>query len=414
MNRRLACVVLMLALAACSSGDSSPQADLTEGVDPDQTSTLPAAPAVTDVALAASCQVNSSVIDMTTDGDTWFIGGDFTSATDVDGTVVTQVGIAACSVSDGLLDDQIELDLGDDGVVRALALTDEHLLLGGTFSVGGFDSENFVALDRSTMAVADWGPKRVPGGVQEIVVAPDGAVYLAGSFIEVDGVARPGIARFGADGVFDSEFSPELADGPDDRPLVYAVAATDDGQVFLGGDFETLNGVAVGGVGRVDSPTGRITGAFAPDLDDTNPNDGRVQIREIVMDGSWTYLCGDWWTTEGRGDKEQQRNVGRFDSSGRADPSFEPWTDGGIRDCALAAGGLVIGGHFDTVSGEPTRKLALLSLLDGAVTPLVSADSPKGVQTIAATEQLLGLGGTFSRAGGQDRSGFAVVQISTP
>ena len=414
MKRRIALALVALT-AACSSADTADPVVTAEGDDSSRAPAFEQAPEVTGVALVPTCQVDSSVYAMVSDGDTWFIGGDFAQTTDVAGATFDQVGLSACSDSDGLLDGRVSLALEAGGVVRTLALTDQHLLVGGNFTVEGRDDrENFVALDRSTMDVVDWGPKRLPGGVQKIVVAPSGKVYVAGSFEAVDGVARPGIASFGPDGAFDFEFAPEITDGPiDGRPVVYAVDERDDGGVLLGGDFGLLNGVEVPGVGVVDASSGRITGAFLPDIVDTNPQDDRVQIRAIVADGPWTYLCGDWWTTEGRGDKEQQRNVGRFDSSGNADPSFEPWTDGGIRDCELFAGGLVIGGHFDTVSGQATQKLALLSLVDGAVTPLVSANSNKGVQTITGIDDALGIGGTFTRIGRQDLTGFAVIEIAT-
>jgi hypothetical protein len=192
---------------------------------------------------------------------------------------------------------------------------------------------------------------------------------------------------------------------------VTALTEAADGRVYVGGDFGSLNGEPAEGIGAVDRATGRVTANFHPALSDTNPKDGRVQIRTVIVDGDWVYLCGDWWTTEGRGDGDQQRNVGRFTRLGVADPSFEPWTDGGVRDCTISGDDLIIGGHFDTVSGQTALKTARVSLADGSVTTLVRADTPKGVQTLEVSEGLLVLGGTFKKVNGEQHRGLAVAAI---
>ena len=125
------------------------------------------------------------------------------------------------------------------------------------------------------------------------------------------------------------------------------------------------------------------------------------------------YLCGDWWTTEGRGDQEQQRNFGRFNRSGQADPELEPWTDGGIRDCEFVGDNLItLGGHFDVVSEERYRKLALVSLESGEVIEVMGADSNKGVQVVGFDDGLLYIGGTFRKIRGMDQPGLGLIRIA--
>src|SRR5207248_8917049 len=75
------------------------------------------------------------------------------------------------------------------------------------------------------------------GVVRSVAVQADGKVLLAGEFTSVDGVAVAGIGRLHSDGYLDSSFDPGAgANGP-----VYAVAALTDGKVVIGGDFTRVN-----------------------------------------------------------------------------------------------------------------------------------------------------------------------------
>ena len=165
----------------------------------------------------------------------------------------------------------------------------------------------------------------------------------------------------------------------------------------------------------MDTATGLITTGFSPDLIDTNPVDSRVQVRSIGVKDEWVYLCGDWWTTEGRGDGDEQRNFGRFNRGGEADPTLEPWTDGGIRDCEFVGDDLItLGGHFDVVSEQQLRKLALVSLDTGEVIEVMGANSNKGVQAVGFSDGVMYIGGTFTRIRGVDQSGLAAIRVAEP
>ena len=68
---------------------------------------------------------------------------------------------------------------------------------------------------------------------------PDGKVLIGGSFTSVNGTNRNRIARLNADGSLDSSFNP----GTGANGAVRAIVVQPDGNVLIGGNFTTVNGV---------------------------------------------------------------------------------------------------------------------------------------------------------------------------
>ncbi len=64
--------------------------------------------------------------------------------------------------------------------------------------------------------------------VRAIVVQPDGKIVIGGSFLNVNGVGRGGVARLNADGSLDAGF---MADGVGADAVVLAMALQPDGRI---------------------------------------------------------------------------------------------------------------------------------------------------------------------------------------
>src|SRR5262245_53843382 len=77
----------------------------------------------------------------------------------------------------------------------------------------------------------DPGPS-INASVRDVAIQPDGRVLIGGDFQSVSGVARGHVARLNADGSLDTTFLKELsgANGP-----VNSLAAQTDGRVLIGG-----------------------------------------------------------------------------------------------------------------------------------------------------------------------------------
>jgi hypothetical protein len=88
-----------------------------------------------------------------------------------------------------------------------------------------------------------------PGVVQDVVTRPDGRLLIRGSFIRVQGIARPGLARLEADGTLDASFDP----GTGVQGALSGWAVQEDGRVLLAGTLTAVNGVARTNYARLDA-----------------------------------------------------------------------------------------------------------------------------------------------------------------
>lgn len=106
---------------------------------------------------------------------------------------------------DGSLDDTFRADVGTNGGIQSLVLqSDGKVVIGGAFSVGLGTNLNGVvrlnadgSLDGSFVPVAVGGFNRVES--VQVALQADGRLLLSGSFLTVNGVLRPFVARLEGD-----------------------------------------------------------------------------------------------------------------------------------------------------------------------------------------------------------------------
>jgi len=94
--------------------------------------------------------------------------------------------------------------------------------------------------------------------VSSIGLQDDGRIVVGGSFTNVQGVARKGIARVNADGSIDPSFDPGA--GVDDPVLAILPLP---GSIFIGGQFSTVNGASRRCLARLNTD-GSLDQGFTP------------------------------------------------------------------------------------------------------------------------------------------------------
>jgi uncharacterized delta-60 repeat protein len=87
----------------------------------------------------------------------------------------------------------------------------------------------------------------VNGSVHSIAVQPDGKLIIAGDFTSVGGVDHYRVVRLHPDGSVDVSFN--AGTGAD--AAVYAMATPPDGSLFIGGEFNSFNGLARPGLAKL-------------------------------------------------------------------------------------------------------------------------------------------------------------------
>lgn len=154
--------------------------------------------------------------------------------------------------------------------VNCLALqADGKILIGGTFTVvegqprrGIARLHNDGSLD-TTFNPATGVSNRFGGAVYTMAIQADGAIVIGGDFTSVSGQARTNLARLNSDGSLQS--LAQFANGTGANGSVRAVLAQADGRLLVSGSFTNLNGEYRNGLARLE-PDGSVeaTATFDP------------------------------------------------------------------------------------------------------------------------------------------------------
>ena len=134
-------------------------------------------------------------------------------------------------------------------------------------------------------------------------------------------------------------------------PVVFTIAFSPAGHsVYLGGHFGLVNDVARNEAAAVPLSDGSAVLPFNPNIyapancaGCTTPETSRVY--HMIVTSSRVYTCGGYWRVNG---SRRSFNVSAFNpDTGALDPSFTVQDDGDTPGCALRAGILYVGGHFN-------------------------------------------------------------------
>ena len=231
----------------------------------------------------------------------------------------------------------------------------------------------------------------------------DGQVVLGGDFDTVNGVAQARVARLNSDGTLDPTFSRGLA-GADGT--VNALAVQDDGNVLIGGYFTNVHGVA-------RNRLARLLANGTPDpgfLEGLAGADNAVFSVVARGTGGQVMVGGDFHLVNG----VAQNRIAWLNADGALYPGFLNGLAGvnGTVFSATAQTGrkVLVGGQFSSVNGVPRNNLARFNA-DGTLDAGFLSELAQGsgsVFTVAAQpdEKVL-IGGSFPTVSGVVRNGLA-------
>jgi uncharacterized repeat protein (TIGR01451 family)/uncharacterized delta-60 repeat protein len=241
--------------------------------------------------------------------------------------------------------------------------------------------------------------------VRAVISQTDTRMVVGGAFSTFNTVARNGLARLNFDGNVDTGFNP----GSGANGTVFAIAETFTGtarRLYVGGGFSSFGPVQYSGIvrlfddGTVDTGFNAFPGAngtvYAVAVYPTNsPHAG-----QIVIGGDFTSVNG-----VGR------NRVARLNADGSVDPNFDPTgagVDNTIRALALQSdGSVLIGGAFTNVQGHAYVRLARLSGFDGSLDTTFNVQGGASDLVYSLTLQQdnrIVVGGAFTTANGVTRN----------
>jgi hypothetical protein len=238
-----------------------------------------------------------------------------------------------------------------------------------------------------------------------------GTVYVSGAFTAIDGQRRDGLAGM------DAVSGRLLAWSPQPRSVrgrggARALAAV-DGKLYVGGAFTRIGSVVREGLAAFDAATGALT-AWNPAVS----FDTIVGVRTLVIDRGTLYVGGDFDKVNG------QRRWG-LAAFNLATGTLTAWTPRAVQyvdidawALAIAGDTVYIGGQFDAMENERRLSLAAVDARSGRLLPwradLERADDDQGIATsLAVVGDRLYVGGAFDSIGGRSRTNLAAFNTTT-
>lgn len=277
---------------------------------------------------------------ITGDGENLYVGGNFTSA-----GILPAKNVARW---DGRR--WHPLGEGVDGYVYALALFDGKLYAGGDFTQAGSVAVNGLAVwDGINWSAVGYGAGAMQGAYKGIVRAlavADEALYIGGDFTSFNDLSTLDIVRWDGrkltslgDGLGDVDYSGTMdASG---YGSIYALAVGPDGSLYAGGDFTSAGNqqpLLVNSIARWD---GRRWQALGSGVEKSY---GKGEVRALAVDPVGTLYAGGQFVKAGG---EMASSIARWDgkrwwSVGRGvgiDSAYSYVSSLAVVDDALYAGG---------------------------------------------------------------------------
>jgi uncharacterized delta-60 repeat protein len=277
------------------------------------------------------------------------VGGDFTMIGG-GGTGSTSRNHIARLNNDGTVD--MAFDPGADQTINALVVQpDGKILVGGAFTTlggGGTGSTSRHFIGRLNIdGSPDLGFDPGANGVVNAIALHGDSILIAGDFAMVGGggtgsTSRVRIARVSSTGVVDGGFNPG-ANG-----LVYALTVQPDGKILVGGDFLGVGGgtgtTARSRIARLNLD-GSVDGSFDPGADGTVRTFGLQTNGRIVVGGALTTLGG------GGTGSTTVNHLARLNGNGLID-TWVPGANATVNAVAILADATVVaGGDYTGIGG---------------------------------------------------------------
>lgn len=301
-----------------------------------------------------TASVNGRVREVAYSGNTLYLVGEFTSATD-NGSTVTRNHAAAIDSTTGHL---LPWNPNVNGVAYGVAVDAANgaVYLSGKFSsVGGVTTKNIARVSASGTGAAVSTFHHTANNTVWGVSIGNGRVYAAGSFTTMDSQVRNGLAAFStSSGALDANWKPSATGGK----MRYVVSTAT--RVYVAGEATAINGVTgIGHLGAVDPASGAVVTTFKPKIP--------YRVFKFSVTSTAVYAAADGngghlWSVSLTGAK-----------------NWVVAADGGFQ-AAVPIGGLIVaGGHFDNVCTTPNQG-PHGSCIDGSVQRRkLIAVSPSGV-----------------------------------
>jgi hypothetical protein len=305
-----------------------------------------------------------------------------------------------------------QLPSGQSAGVRAIGASGSDVVAGGTFtSVGGVDRRNLAAIDLNTGEPTAFNPPMkgqfsALTSVRAVAVTDDGLVWAGGEFGTEGPNERFHLAAFDATSGALASFHRDPSGGFDGVHALVASGST----VYVGGSFTQIGGQPRRNIAAVRNVPGE-DGTVLPF--DVNVNGS---VFALALAGDTLYLGGQFGEINGAlaSLKRDRRALAAVDASTGLARDWDPDSDNIVRALRVDGDTVFAGGDFATVNKgtAPRSRLAAFDRQTGIARGWdPGADAT--VRSLATFGPTVFAGGDFANAGGVPRSGVADFDAQT-
>ncbi len=256
-------------------------------------------------------------------------------------------------------------------------------------------------LSRDRCPELDYWRTRRESGVVALVASPR-HLYVGGDFERVNGVARADLVAVDpATGAVDEGFAPRVGQSAEPYPRLDSdtdvrALALAGSRLLVGGRFRTVGGVARRGLVALDPDSGALDARFAP-----RPH---PDVEAIVPGNGVLYVAQPTY-----GLPAEPELVALDPGTGARIPGFEAPPDIFPHRVAAAGERLFVTHNFDTGRGA----IVALDARTGRRERRVLVRTNRPVEALAASGDRLFAGGRFDSAGGAYRTSVAALDART-
>jgi hypothetical protein len=304
------------------------------------------------------------------------------------------------------------------GRVRSLAVSGSTVYLGGDFIFvnGTLPRTGLAAVDADAGQAKIWDPELCVGGGScdvDTLAIEGPAVYVGGLFDTVNGgtALRHNLAAFDLTVGTATSWAPSTND--EVRVLVPSGS-----NIFIGGDFTTVDGTARDRAASVNATTGGLT-TFNPNISDT--------VYSISIAGPTAYLGGAFHGAGSVNGSLTRDYAAAADTATGAATAWNPDTSQLVNSVSVAGPSVFLGGFFygpGAINGsQPRNDVAQVDADQGHLTPWYANPTGNGfnrngTSSCCMVQSVIGdsaggvlVGGDFTTFDLAAQSGFASFSV---
>lgn len=304
----------------------------------------------------------------------------------------------------------------NNGYVTCIKYTENFVYIGGSFTSVGVHPISKVARYFSNTGTIDTSWHPMPNHDVRAIAIKGNDIYLAGAFSRIGDVERKNIAKVSSNSVLDAQWYPKIS-GFDGRSTIVNQIAINEGFLYIGGVFDSVNSVSSENIARVS-----LTGAGETDFDWIHFLGGSVfdfafTDSDVYITGAFSYVNN----FDIHNLTKISLHGGGVDSLWKPNPSSLVFSAQIFNNMLYVSGGFGAFGvtfYFEDgmwkySGGYPISTFARVELGGTGRADTTWKTNPNGqVSSFAISDSNIYVGGAFTQIGGGNHAGLAKLSLN--